>query len=310
MKAVVIVKEFVLKVLIIGINGFIGDHVASDFEQRGYDVIGIDRFAGNGKHQTDIFDVTQEDIDDYLKKNDPDIVINCAGQANVPNSVEHPEGDLQENTVLVHKILFAMKQCGMASRRFIQLSSAAVYGNPDILPVKESSKCKPLSPYALHKKMSEDICEFFNNTYGFNIITLRIFSVYGPGLRKQIFWDLYQKVKKTGKMEMWGTGDESRDYIYIDDLTEVIYLAATVSNLDSYIWNVASGKEVYIKDIADKYAEVLGVSKDRISFNGIVREGDPLNWCADISELKKYGFKPRTDIEAGIKNYVDWITNI
>ncbi len=299
-----------LKVLIIGINGFIGDHVASDFERRGHDVIGIDRFAGNGKHQTDIFDVTQEDIDDYLKKSDPDIIINCAGQANVPNSVEHPEGDLQENTVLVHKILFAMKQCGMARRRFVQLSSAAVYGNPKTLPVKESSECKPLSPYALHKKMSEDICEFFNNTYGFNIITLRIFSVYGPGLRKQIFWDLYQKVKKTGKMEMWGTGEESRDYIYIDALTEIIYLAATVTYSDSYIWNVASGKEVYIRDIADKYAETLGISKDKISFNGIIREGDPLNWCADITELRKYGFEPKTDIETGIKNYVDWITNI
>ena len=119
-----------------------------------------------------------------------------------------------------------------------------------------------------------------------------------------------QKIQKTGKMEMWGTGDESRDYIYIDDLTDVIYLAATVSNPDTYVWNVASGKEVYIKDIAVKYAEAISISKDRISFNGIIREGDPLNWCADITELKKYGFEPKTDIETGIKNYVDWITNI
>lgn len=296
-----------MKVLIIGINGFIGDHVAEYFEQHGDNVIGIDRTSGNGKHQTDIFDVTQEDISEYLTRNYPDIIINCAGQANVPNSVEHPEGDFQENTVLVHKLLFAMKQCGLEKTRFVQLSSAAVYGNPRELPIKETAECSPLSPYALHKRMSEDICGFFNKEYGFNIIVLRIFSVYGPGLRKQIFWDLYQKVKKTGRMEMWGTGKESRDYIYIDDLTEAIYIASTVDNPGNRIWNVASGEEIFIEDLARIYAEALGISQDLISFNGIIREGDPLNWCADISELGKYGYKAKTDIKHGVKKYTEWL---
>ena len=278
--------------------------------QRGHDVVGIDRFAGNGKHQVEVFDVTQEDIDVYLNKNMPDIVINCAGQANVPNSVDHPEGDMNENTVLVHRILFAMKQCEMANARFVQLSSAAVYGNPATLPISESAALNPLSPYALHKKMSEDICEFFNTIYGFNIITLRIFSVYGPGLRKQIFWDLYQKVKSTGRMDMWGTGEESRDYIFIDDLVEAIYLAATVQKPDKRVWNVASGKEIFIKDIACLYVRKLGLSEDIISYNGRIREGDPLNWCADISVLEKYGFRVKTDIENGIEKYVDWVMNI
>ena len=296
-----------MRVLIIGINGFIGDNVATDLERRGYDVIGIDRISGSGRHQTDVFDVIQEDISEYLIKNKPDVIINCAGSANVPNSVLHPEGDLQENTVLVHKILFAMKQCGMEKIRFVQLSSAAVYGNPTGLPIRESAECRPLSPYALHKRMAEDICTFFNREYGFNIVILRVFSVYGPGLRKQIFWDLYQKVKKTGKMEMWGTGNESRDYIYIDDLTEAIYLSASAANPDERIWNVASGREVFIRDIADIYAAKLGITKNKISYNGIIREGDPLNWCADISILKNYGFLPHTSIETGIERYVDWI---
>lgn len=299
-----------MKTLIIGSNGFIGSNVADYLSRHGFEVVGVDRFAGSGRIQTDVFDITKEDINEYLKRNNPDIVINCAGQANVPNSVLHPEGDLNENTVLVHKLLFAMKQCGMSSKRFIQLSSAAVYGNPIVLPIKESAECKPESPYALHKKMSEDICEFFNNVYGFNIITLRIFSVYGPGLRKQIFWDLYQKVKKTGKMEMWGTGEESRDYIFIDDLVEAILIAATVPQPNYRVWNVASGKETYIKDIAYLYADKLGVSRDKISYNGIIREGDPLNWCADISILENHGFTINTDIENGIEKYVDWVKNI
>ncbi len=298
-----------MRVLVLGINGFIGSNVADNLKLRGFEVIGIDRSAGTGRHQTDVIDVTQEDICDYLIRQKPDIVINCAGQANVPNSVKHPEGDLNENTVLVHKLLFAMKQCGMSTVRFIQLSSAAVYGNPIILPIKESAVCKPLSPYALHKKMSEDICEFFNSMYGFNIITLRIFSVYGPGLRKQIFWDLYQKVKKSGRMEVWGTGDESRDYIFIDDLVEAIYIAATVSNPKQFVWNVASGTETLIKDLVNIYADKLGISRDRISYNGTIREGDPLNWCADISILESYGFSFKTDIESGIMKYVEWVVN-
>ncbi len=299
-----------LRVLIIGINGFIGSNVADNMAKKGYDICGIDRFAGNGKYQTDIFDVIQENIEGYLEKKRPDIIVNCAGQANVPNSVEHPDGDLQDNTVLLHRLLFAMKQSSMTSVRLVQLSSAAVYGNPVELPIKENADLRPLSPYALHKMMAEDICEFFNTVYKFNIITLRIFSVYGPGLRKQIFWDLYQKVKKTGRMDMWGTGEESRDYIFIDDLVEAIYLAATTQKANKRVWNVASGEEIFIKDIASLYAEKLGISEDKISYNGIIREGDPLNWCADISLLKNHGFRVKTDIENGIEKYVDWVTHI
>ena len=298
-----------MKVLITGINGYIGSHVADKFNNEGYEVYGVDRFVGNGKYPTDVFDITREDMAEYLGELSPDVVINCAGQANVPNSIAHPLDDLQENAVLVHGLLFALQEAGLKDTRFIQLSSAAVYGNPSSLPIKEEAERKPLSPYALHKVMAEDVCRYFHDNCGMDTRVLRIFSVYGPGLRKQIFWDLYQKVKKTGRLSLIGTGNESRDYIYIDDLTEVICMAATSTDRQP-VWNVAAGREVYIREVADIYARKLGLPADKIEFSGQVRAGDPLNWRADISIIRSLGFEPKVDMEEGISRYVDWIEHL
>lgn len=296
-----------MKVLILGINGFIGSHLAERLHSEGYEVFGIDRFNTNLKYNVEVFDITFEDMSKYLLRVRPDYIINCAGKANVPDSIIHPEEDLQENTLLVNRVLWALAQNEMTNVRFIQLSSAGVYGNPERLPIVEDDVCKPLSPYALHKKMAEDTCLFFRRVYSLDIRILRIFSVYGPGLRKQIFWDFYQKIKKNGELEVWGTGNESRDYIYIDDLMDAILISLFDGDDSLCIMNVASGIEVKISEAVYIFADKIGLSKERISFNGIVRLGEPLNWCADISLIKSKGFCAKFDMETGIEQYVKWL---
>lgn len=298
-----------MKILITGINGFIGSHFADRMAEDGHVICGIDRLVGNGKYPTDLFDITREDVGKYLSELKPDVIVNCAGQASVPNSISHPQDDLQENTIIVHKLLFGMQQAGLTNTRFIQLSSAAVYGNPVSLPIDENATVNPLSPYALHKKMAEDVCLFFSDNCNVDVKILRIFSVYGCGLRKQILWDLYQKYLNTGKLTLLGTGNESRDYIHIDDLVEVMKIA-TISGNKEKIWNVASGIETYIKDVAQIYAKNLGLNESNVLFDGKVRAGDPLNWCADISRIKGEGFKPLKNISDGIAEYIEWIKNV
>lgn len=298
-----------MRVLVTGANGFIGVHLAQKFMKEGHVVAGIDMSEAQIDCTTDfhVLDILKEDVQATLQIIRPDIVIHCAGLANVPFSLEQPMEDFQANTTMVYRLLEGMRQCGLSRSRFILLSSAAVYGQPGRLPIRETDELKPMSPYALHKKMAEDICLYYVYNYSFNIRMLRVFSAYGPGLKKQIFWDMYQKIKKNGCLELFGTGEESRDYIYIDDLVEAIYLIALDEKSDYVIWNVANGQEIFIKDIADIFAKRMNIAPESVRFTGKIREGDPVNWCADISRIREIGYISKTSIEEGIAEYLEWV---
>lgn len=295
-----------MKVLITGVNGFIGRNIAQKFHSMGFEVVGIDIKLEVQNYKRYAVNLVEDDLTDLLKKENPDIMVHCAGLASVPYSVENPEEDFSANVTMVHRILYAIYRSGLGNRRFIMLSSAAVYGQAAQLPISEEAALNPMSPYALHKKMAEDICIYFVKNYHFNIRIARIFSAYGPGLRKQIFWDLFQKAENSGKLFLLGTGNESRDYIFIDDLAEAIYLLATDRKNNDILWNVANGAEIYIKDVARIFAAKRGISENLITFSGEIRECDPVNWCADISKIRQIGYEGRVHIEEGIEKYIKW----
>ena len=118
---------------------------------------------------------------------------------------------------------------------------------------------------------------------------------------------MHSKALSTGKLEMFGTGNESRDYIHIQDVVHALYLLATKKS-DYFIFNVANGEEVTIRQATETFARYSGI-KD-ISFNGVEREGDPLNWRADISRLMSLGYKKSISFNDGIKGYIDWVNNL
>ena len=221
------------KVLITGANGFIGSSLLEKFAATGYMVEGWDISSGVNSgieiRKVDLGNINM--VKQRLELFYPDIIIHCAGSADVGNSVKKPETDFYGNVTLTHHLLFALHQLGFNHSRIVFLSSAAVYGNPERLPITEDMKVNPLSPYALHKVMCEDICHYFVRNYGMDIKIARIFSAYGKGLRKQIFWDMFRKIQTSGRLDMFGNGNESRDYIHVDDVIQSVYLLAT--SLDS-----------------------------------------------------------------------------
>lgn len=294
-----------MRVLVSGNCGFIGRHVAKKFIDKGFEVYGVDRAIPGDDYPTYIIDLKTDDITPILKQIKPDVFVHCAGAASVPQSVEDPFEDYSLNAGLVHRILFSLKKSNLSNCKFLFLSSAAVYGQPQSLPVSETYPLNPLSPYALHKQMAEDICLFFIKNYNFDIDICRVFSAYGPGLRKQIFWDMYNKIEESGRLDMLGTGEESRDYIYIDDLTEALYLISK-NKSDNYIWNIASGIESKISEVAKLFASEMGISSKKITFSGNKRSCDPNNWRADISKIKDIGFSQKTTLSDGIRKYVHW----
>ena len=205
-----------MKILVIGSKGFIGSHCVDYFSQN-HEVWGCDVVLDYNTPCYISIDSVDSDFLEIFQSHYFDVCINCSGAANVPFSLEKPFNDFKLNTLNVFKLLEAIRlhapEC-----KFITMSSAAVYGNPEALPIVENKKRMPVSPYGFHKVMAEMICEEYSRFWGVKTCCLRIFSAYGPRLKKQLFWDLYHKIKDQEEPTLWGTGRESRDFIYISDI--------------------------------------------------------------------------------------------
>jgi UDP-glucose 4-epimerase len=295
-----------MKIIIIGSKGFIGHNLFNHLQVKGYEVWGADVIVDYvNTERYFLIDESNADFNDVFQHLIFDICINCSGAASVPESLINPIRDYYLNTANVFRILEAIKKF-QPHCRFINLSSAAVYGNPQILPVNENLEPNPLSPYGFHKLQAEQICKEYWGFFGIPTCSIRIFSVYGPGLKKQLFWDLYKKVNSGIPFSLYGTGNESRDFIYILDLVEAIELVTEFSNFEADIINVGNGKEIMIKDAVSIFLSFFK-SKIVYAFSGEIRKGDPVNWVADISKIKNYGYQPSIDIKTGLHKYFEWI---
>lgn len=299
-----------MKILITGSEGFIGQNCVAYFTQIGFEVWGVDLY--NQPSQNYLYNKISrlsDDLEEILKINQFDILINASGSANVNYSMTHPIIDFESNCLDVIILLESIRKYQIACK-YIHLSSAAVYGNPVSLPIREDSNTHPLSPYGWHKVISESLCKEYSSVHKVPTIIVRPFSVYGPGLKKQLFWDLFQKIKSSkGSIELWGTGSESRDFIYIDDLIRAIHILIDNANFNAELYNLASGNETSINEVIEIFINSFD-STINYKFNGNVREGDPINWRADITKISSIGFKPEISIEVGIFKLVDWLKTI
>jgi UDP-glucose 4-epimerase len=298
-----------MKVLIIGCKGFIGTHVFNNFCKQdqclawGCDVV-VDYVSKNYFQ----VDASNADFNEIFEQVKFDVCINCSGAASVPDSLLHPLRDYYLNTVIVFKILEAIRKHAPVCK-FLNLSSAAVYGNPVRLPVKETDPVQPLSPYGCHKYQSEIICKEFATHFGIATCSVRIFSAYGPGLKKQLFWDVWQKINKETFITLFGTGKESRDFIYISDLVTALHCILDHGEFNGGSYNIANGESISIATVISTYSTFCDKNIS-FQFSGEERKGDPLNWQADISLLKNIGYKQKIHLDEGINSYVQWLKGL
>lgn len=292
-----------IKVIIIGSNGFIGSNLVKYLDKKRYDIWKCDVISNNNPKYFSI-NTLNTNFDDVFKEGF-DVCINCSGAADVPASLKNPFFDYRLNTDNVFKMLDSIKNFSPLCK-FINLSSAAVYGNPEVLPIKEDSRLKPVSPYGWHKLHAENICREFFEVFGIETISLRIFSAYGEGIRKQLLWDVYQKSLQSNQIEFWGTGKESRDFIYITDLLQAIQVVIDNADFNGAAINVANGEEILVEEVISQ--TLLNLQwKGKYHFMGENRKGDPTRWLADIDKLLSLGYRREYTFKHGVLNYCKWL---
>lgn len=294
------------KVLITGAAGFIGRYVARSFAKEGFEVTGIGwgkfpEFKKWGLSKWNECEISMQSLYEFVKT--PDYIIHCAGGSSVAYSLEHPRHDFLMTVQTTSDLLEYIRIYSPATR-LVYLSSAAVYGSTDKFPIPESASLNPISPYGFHKLMGENLCKLYATYYNLKVVVVRLFSVYGEELRKQLLWDACNKFSK-GVGVFFGSGEETRDFLHVSDAARLLMTAASHASNKCPIVNGGSGQGVKIKEVLDMVASLMEYKK-AIQFMETKKKGDPEILVADNSLISKWGWAPKIDLRNGIKSYVTW----
>jgi len=278
-----------MSVLVTGHEGFLGRHVLAAFAAARKSVVG----AGRPE-----LELASAEFAALVRETRPELVVHCAGPASVLASVEDPDGDRSATLDAIEAVLDAIGRA-----RFVLVSSAAVYGQPEQLPVGEDAPLAPVSPYGRHRVEAEQL----SRDRGVPLAIARVFSAYGEGLRRQVLWDVSRRALAGGPVELSGTGAETRDFVHARDVARALAAIAERAAFEGEAYNVATGVETSIARLAELVTGALGGAE--IRFSGARRPGDPERWRADIGRVRELGFEPSVAIEDGAPAYARWARN-
>ena len=300
------------KVLVTGGAGFIGSHLADKLVKMQCEVSAVDNlYTGKVENlQLHLEDGTieffQGDIRDGKLVNklvrSVNAVVHLAAISSMPISVKNP---FLTNDVNVNGTLNLLNACVNANvQKFIFISSCAVYGEPSCLPINEKYQAQPLSPYAASKVAGEAYCKAFSEVHGLETVVLRLFNVYGSRQREE---DTYSGVITKfvnnlicGKpLVVYGDGNQTRDFVYVEDVAEAVWLALERGNANGEAFNIGSGRSTSINELARLLIEIFGVEAEIVYEKA--RVGDLKQSYADIAKAEKVlGYKPKMELERGL----------
>jgi UDP-glucose 4-epimerase len=299
------------QVVVTGGAGFIGSNLCRKLLEQGAKVTVYDNlYSGKIEFIQDLIDkglnFVQEDIRDLaaLEKATKNckVIFHLAAQTSVPFSMENPQEDSEINVIGTLNVLEAAKKAGA---RVVFASSCAVYGNPE-RPTPETHPTHPIAFYGLSKLLGENCCRFYTENYGLEVVMLRIFNVYGPNCHGVIY-DFLGKLQKTpDKLEVLGTGKQSRDFVYITDMVNALLKAATSPAAPGEAFNVGTGVTTSVSELAHMIIEVLELKDVNVYFKGgQAWEGDMDITLANNSKaVNKLQWNPQVSLKEGLKKLI------
>lgn len=291
-------------ILVLGGGGFLAGHIERQYRALGWRVVSIGRgAAASDSAERHAWNLPHPEFAHLLAVEQPQICVNAAGRASVQASMVEPLADFEASTLLNFRVLDDLRRRSPATV-YIHLSSAAVYGDPARLPVAEDAALAPISPYGWHKRLSEMVLEEHARLFGMKTASLRIFSAYGAGLRRQVVWDLCQRaIADPGPLVLQGAPEDSRDFVHGSDVAEAVRAVAERGALQGECYNVATGVETRVHDLAALILKLLGRTT-AIEFDKRPRPGNPSRWQADVGRLSALGFAPRVELEDGLQHVI------
>jgi nucleoside-diphosphate-sugar epimerase len=304
--------------LITGIGGFIGSSLARELLKRGERVRGVDNFSTGKRenladivgqvdfHEADIVDV------DAMKSAcaGADYVLHQAAIPSVPKSVLDPIGSNRANVDGTVSVLVAARDAKV--KRVIYAASSSAYGDTPTLPKHETMAPDPISPYAVAKLASEHYMISFYRCYGLETVALRYFNVFGPRQDPSspysgVLAKFITQMLRDEQPVIFGDGEQSRDFTYIDNAVEANLLAckAPAEQVAGKMFNVATGRRVTLNETFKLLQGLTSYSGSPIY--GAERGGDIKHSLADISSAEKHlGYKPKVNFEDGLRKTVEW----
>lgn len=307
------------KILITGGAGFIGSHLAKKLIDLNNEIVIFDNldsfYSEKLKNKnlesiapSDKYEFIRGDIRDYTAVcavlDDIQVIIHEAAQPGIRASLENPMKTHEVNISGTLNILRAAVTKNI--KRVIIASSSSVYGDTNELPYREEDSPQPLSPYGVSKLASDYYAKVFNEVYGLSTVSLRYFSVYGPRIRPDLVLPIFTNaLVQNKKVRIFGDGEQSRDFTYIDDIVEGTYRAMTKNHIDGETFNIASGKRTTINKLYALLCELVDRKSNLIHEKE--KKGEVRHTHANINKARKHlGYKPRYNIQQGLKKFIEW----
>jgi nucleoside-diphosphate-sugar epimerase len=310
-----------MRALVTGCAGFIGSHLAESLLRDGESVLGVDCFNNNYGRDEKLHnlrqlrsweafdfvpvDLAQGDLDDLVRGSD--VVFHLAAEPGVRASWSRYEQYLRNNLLASQHLLESVRRedCG----RLVYASSSSVYGDAEVRPTVESTPLRPRSPYGQTKAAMEQVCEVYRDTYGLDVVGLRYFTVYGPRQRPDMaFHRLCRAALDGDEFVMFGDGEQSRDFTYVDDVVAVTRVAATAPLWAHRVFNVGGGSPATLNEVVALLEDLSGRSL-RVRRSD-PEHGDVRDTAADTSLAREVlGFAPAVGLEKGLRAQLDCVAD-
>jgi UDP-glucose 4-epimerase len=294
--------------LITGAAGFLGSHLANQLAREGHQVRGLDDLSTGDPQVLDPgIHFTRGDVNDRPKLwtllQEVDCVYHLAARVSVPESTLYPREYNASNVGGTVSLMEAMRDVGI--RRVVLASSGAIYGDQDIQPLTEGQTPRPQSPYAVSKLAAEYYVRTIGNLWGIETVCLRIFNAYGPGQHlppsnPPVVPYFLRQATRNGTLIVHSDGQQTRDYVYVDDVMAAMVAAATAPDVNGLVINIGSGVETSLRSLVKLVFDVTG-SRANVVYNAKT-SGGVSRLCADLSlAAQRLNYQPAISLEEGLR---------